>query len=424
MEETVAPTESNRTLSQEEQAAALLERAYRLFQEGETATALTLARESLRLRDNAPAHSLLAQIYASQGEREQAIRAYECVLDLDPDSLTDRLQRDALRAEAAAPSPVVPHIILAGRSHTTGNLPRALAFAGVGILLALVGSALALQMHGHAPEIARAASALPPAASQGTAVPDHSASAPSRPGKEAAARPAAPSQAQPTQNASVASLYPPAFYPPFYVYPPSAAPAPAPSRHVLRETHAIAPASIRLASARHPSSGNGSGEDRILLSAAGDDKDHITFHIHEANSQGGSKESSASGRSGDEGYRASIRSAPSGADSGADAPSLGEIHSQMAFANSLKLKGDFAGAIKVYTQALNAAGDNADANAGIYEQLGLCFESRGDKMSAITNFQKAIDAFNRMIQAGHKVEEARAGLRACNTGIRACNTDG
>src|SRR5579884_23409 len=419
LEEALADSaEAVRPLSEEEQAA-LLERAYRLFREGELDTASTLCKESLRLRESAPAYSLLGQSYASQGQREQAIQAYERVLQLDPDSISDRVQLDALRAQEAAP--VTPHIIFSGRRPSSGNLPRVLALACIGILLLLVGSALALQMRAHTPDNGRRDAVVPAPISQ--FVPGASAygSVSSLASKETASQSAAATHSQPAQNTSSAPAY--SLYPPIYVYQAPAPRTPPPSRGILRETHAISSAPVRLPSFRQAAPGKGRGEeDRILLPDHTDDKDHIFIQVHAANPDGSQKQASAGGTGENSGYRASVRASQSGASE--DAPSEGEVHSQMAIANSLKMKGDYAGAIKVYTQALGAAGDNADASASIYEQLGLCFESRGDKTSAVTNFQKAIDAFNHMIQAGHKVEEARAGIRACNTGIKACNSDG
>lgn len=86
---------------QDEQVRALLERAFAAFEAGETTDARLACQSALALRgESSAAHSLLGLIYEREGKIEEAIRQFEQVLALNPDSDADRAHLERLQARA------------------------------------------------------------------------------------------------------------------------------------------------------------------------------------------------------------------------------------------------------------------------------------------------------------------------------------
>ncbi|HLK55138.1 MAG TPA: tetratricopeptide repeat protein, partial [Chthonomonadaceae bacterium] len=153
----------DRALPEEEQVAALLERAYRARKGGDTTEAIRLCEEALHLRhESTSAHSLLGQLYEQTGDRERAIREYERVLRLNPGSIADRVKLDELRGESLAlqskKSP--PHIVLVDRDQVSdrGN-SRAWMGLAAGVILMMFAGILYLEMRPH--DTARTGSLTP-----------------------------------------------------------------------------------------------------------------------------------------------------------------------------------------------------------------------------------------------------------------------
>jgi hypothetical protein len=77
--------------AQDTQVQALLEQAFLAFEAGQLADARLACQSVLALRgESSAAHSLLGLIYEKEGRRADAIREFEIVLQLNPDSDADR----------------------------------------------------------------------------------------------------------------------------------------------------------------------------------------------------------------------------------------------------------------------------------------------------------------------------------------------
>ena len=136
--------EFNRSLPDNDQVGALMERAYALRLAGDFAGASALCEQALKLHpDSASAHSLLGQIYEQQGDTAKAIGEYETVLAHNPASIADRVKLDQLRDGDPKPAKV-PQVVV---THPTPNSPpNIFAMIGVGAALILVGAIAANQM--------------------------------------------------------------------------------------------------------------------------------------------------------------------------------------------------------------------------------------------------------------------------------------
>lgn len=116
----------------EQKVRALLEAAFRAYEQGNLEEAIAQCREAVKLQPaNAAAHSLLGLLYERRGEREAAIREYETALHLNPDSEADRISLARLRGE--------PLPLPRWRVPFPDWVP-AMAGMAVGVLAFLVGS--------------------------------------------------------------------------------------------------------------------------------------------------------------------------------------------------------------------------------------------------------------------------------------------
>ncbi len=81
----------------EQRAQRLLEEAFRLSEESRILAAIQACQQALTINPNSvSAHSLLATLYERQGDRDAAIREYEQVLTLSPESTVERRRLNEL----------------------------------------------------------------------------------------------------------------------------------------------------------------------------------------------------------------------------------------------------------------------------------------------------------------------------------------
>ncbi len=473
----IAEAAFDAALPEAEQLDALLERAYRLRREHNLEGAVALCEEALRLRPGSTsAHSLLGQLYALSGQQGAAVREYERVLELNPGSIADRMKLDELRDETAqAPTAPRPRIVLAERDKGTRRgynssanrfLPvsrGAAMVAAAGAFVAL-GGWIGVKMHARDERFAARPLSAPRSSQSRENVNENRANGPvavSLPdtmnSMRGAGTTATASDAQTAQGALSVAQTPPAaadnraqadspflpnLYPPFaYAAPPAtrtvyvqAASAPsgetAPSaRHGILAASVSPPRlSTRAASNNAVSAARDSGDGRVRLA---DDNDNLTEsdrnHYVVRVSQAGGKEKE-SGEPTAPKARPQARNYPppmirlsdpvsAGGDNGGAAS--GEASGLIALASDRKLKGDYGGAISIYQRALNSAGDRAGY---VRQQIAYCFQQKGDRNSAITNYQRAIGEYEKLTN-GRQAESARIGIRACEQGIKRCSAE-
>jgi tetratricopeptide (TPR) repeat protein len=94
----------NHTHVQDATVQSLLEQAFAAFEAGQIADARMACESALSLRgESSAAHSLLGLIYEKQGRRADAIREFQVVLQLNPDSAADRAHLDRLQNGPSRP---------------------------------------------------------------------------------------------------------------------------------------------------------------------------------------------------------------------------------------------------------------------------------------------------------------------------------
>ncbi|HZO89817.1 MAG TPA: tetratricopeptide repeat protein [Chthonomonadaceae bacterium] len=421
-----------RALPEDEQVSALLERAYRARSGGDMAAAIALCEEALRLRpESTSAHSLLARLFEQSGLREDAIRELEAVLRLNPGSIADRVKLDELR-DGRAPARhqiVSPNVaLLDSRRGPIG--PHWSAMVGVAALAIALGGLYALLGRSHPTVVRISPAPVVPAANAnpavGVAQSDGKNDTSSKP-------PAAAEKAEANAPNSLAYYFPPPYY---------ASPLLAPTRvsgRAQRETaEAPRPAlGIRHLAAIHANpvsrpTGASRGGAHILLPGEGgaDDSQPYIIRVTDEGSKGrGGTDAAATGpakgSSAKEGENnpppvIKISQGPAGNDGGATRPVSGESHSLMAMAADLKLKGNYNAAIDAYRRALPTAGDDSGL---IYQQIAVCYQQKGDKHSAIANYQSAINEYQKLIDGGRRTDRARDGIRVCERGIKLCGSE-
>jgi tetratricopeptide (TPR) repeat protein len=124
-------------LTPEERARRLLEQAFRLSEEGRVLAAIEACQEAAALNPSSTsAHSLLGTLYERQGDRDNAIRAYEQVLALSPGSTAERRRLNELMGVPAAREGIEVSPRTARLAVTGGFVVVALVLVGA-ILLTL-----------------------------------------------------------------------------------------------------------------------------------------------------------------------------------------------------------------------------------------------------------------------------------------------
>jgi tetratricopeptide (TPR) repeat protein len=130
------PTSSpSRAVAPEQRAQRLLEEAFRQAEQGRTLAAIQTCQQAIAINPNSTsAHSLLGTLYERQGDREKAIREYEQVLGLSPDSTVERRRLNELMGvpaarEGVSVSPRVARLVV------TGAFAVVIVVVGVAVLL-------------------------------------------------------------------------------------------------------------------------------------------------------------------------------------------------------------------------------------------------------------------------------------------------
>jgi tetratricopeptide (TPR) repeat protein len=433
----------DRARPEDEQVSALLERAYRLRAEGDAAGAIALCEEALSLKaDSTSAHSLLGQLYAQEGERDRAVLAYERVLQLNPGSIADRVKLDELRSETETGDRVSgqrPRIVFTEQKFTPENARNGLAMAGLAVALMVAGGALALKLRPQPDGSSPSSSGMQHAAAgkfgpQGN--PGQTNTETIHPG--AVGQTGNVAQATPSQAGSGA-----AFNSPFGMGWPGGSQGT--SSNVAQSRQSDPPAQITPANlspsrpgpalpplnvknppkSGSPSGGNGnrvvlSNDDGVTDDGSGNYVIKVDARNSGANSGGnGSKPENGIGGG-------TIRVGPGPEDNNAKPnPNIGdpprsEASSAIAMGNDLKAKGDYNRAIQAYKRALPGAGDEL---AKVHELIARCFQEKGDRASAIDNYQTAISEWQKLISANRQVELARSSIRVCENGIKICRSE-
>ena len=446
-----------RALPDDEQAGALLERAYRLRKENNLEGAIALCQEILRLPgDSTSAHSLLGQLYEQQGDRDAAIREYERVLHLNPGSIADRVKLDELRGQdgnenvPGSTRKAHPRVVMADPQTIPGLGYARFTSAGVAAALLVLGGLVALQFRPHsaASNSAVADSTLnrtmvgngKPDASQaattGTANNGAGASAlvtgttgstpadkstgttgsvpgPAAPNNTRANTPGAnpiASSAPSTANANT-----PASAQPTIVYKYVQVPAPpASNAGSVSRLPGIKPPKF---AANNSNSGN-NGSGRVVLNGDPDvteNNDKITVKVN-PNDVGG-KKNDGSGE-GNGFSRIILDKTSSGAVKTAPAPGPGttiEARSFVALGDEKKRQRDYKGAIDAFTKAIASAGDQMGY---VLQQRALCFQQLNELASAKSDYERAINEYRKL--EARDPETARNGVRACEKGIKLC----
>lgn len=102
-----AAASADAALSPEQRAQRLLEEAFRLSEQGRILAAIQTCQQAILLTPQSTStHSLLGTLYERQGDREKAIREYEQVLTLSPESTVERRRLNELMGVPTAREPV------------------------------------------------------------------------------------------------------------------------------------------------------------------------------------------------------------------------------------------------------------------------------------------------------------------------------
>jgi tetratricopeptide (TPR) repeat protein len=403
----------DRALPEDEQINALLERAYRARKAGDTAHAIVLCQEALQLRpDSTTAHSLLGQLYESIGEHDLAIRAYERVLQLNPGSIADRVKLDELRggdlpALRGAPA---PHIVLT-QDRPRQSVNQLMGGIALAIILLLVGASVGLAWRVHSALTGGTNSATTNGTrttSTGPAGQNNTISNNVRDGASPANATADKQNLASTQApVTTASAYNPFPWnmPPTIIYqqepirtiqtqPPSSA------------DHGTGLAPVRMSNAKPGNSGNGGG--RVFLQEEQSDGATTVIPVGPQDTQ------KAAGPG-----RIDVYVNPKGSATPDRGQAAGyDARSHIAAGDDYKSTQEWDKAIQAYSLALPTAGDEV---ASVYQQIALCYQRKGDKTSAITNYHTSIKEFQKLIDAGKQVELAQEGINTCEKAIKACN---
>lgn len=465
----------DRALPDEEQTAALLERAYRLRRAGDLDAAIALCEESLRLReDSTSAHSLLGQLHEEKGDAAGAIHEYERVLALNPGSIADRVKLDELRAREEA--------IASGTSGASGaDMARKpplrvrlgdhqaapgfdysrFTSAGVAIVLVGLGSLLALQFHPRSqntPVLPAAApsgpnsannmaASLPSAPALNAQTAQNAAGVPNAvngtiiPGKNTASMSTSVGPASPAQTTSpTSSTLPASPSGPTIVY----TRGPVETRYITVPARTaplnIAPTSTltRLPgkSGRGSRASAGAAEaDRVVLDPdVTENGGKITVQVGDSDmpdKTSTAKSNDASGRTSGRGSlgrgansdarvpgeieHIEMEKAHTGTARAASNPSSVEARSLVAMGEDKKHNKDYRGAVEAFGRALGSAGDQSGY---IYQQRALCYQYLNDASSARADYTHAIDEYRKL--ESRDPETARNGIRACQSGIKTC----
>lgn len=442
----ISEEQFNSTLPQNEQVGALMERAYSLRVGGDLIGASTLCEQALKLSpDSASAHSLLGQIYEQQGETAKAIREFEMVLEHNPASIADRVKLDQLRSGDTIPLKS-PQVVV---THPLPNtLPNMFAMIGVGAALILVGAVAANQFRpgnppANEPNRQSTQSGIPNASptnpNHGTTLPQTGSSQSVLPGMSGAAStggtPNPQSASSPfisSAQMSAANNQPPQSRTQLS-YPIVNTNNPGTNALPVNTAQVSLPSEVTHRDSK-PVPRNGTGGSRTRLNdeeggvLQGEDGSYKIVVDASGNKSGGSSgtRTASTGNTSNkkEGSVVNIQMAKSPGNNPNPAETLsgtsGEARTAISVGKDLKLRGDYNRAILSFRKALASAGDETGF---VYQEIGKCYQDKGDKDSAIVNYERAISELQKLVDAGRGADNARAALRACQTGIKVCKSE-
>jgi tetratricopeptide (TPR) repeat protein len=420
----------DRALPEEEQLNALLERAYRARKAGDNAQAIALCQEALQLRpDSTTSHSLLGQIYESIGERDMAIRAYERVVQLNPGSIADRVKLDELRGDdLPAMRGAAPHIVFTrSRGQQGGN--QLLGAAALAAVLMLIGAGIAAGVsqvwRSHAAPSAPSVSAegAGKSAQRGADASTGAQTANGAIGSGNASTQAGVLSAANDKSASTTpAAVPPYGYSPYpWSLPPTIIYTPSPARMVQPSAPINNERTANLAAVRMPGPRAGGG-GRVVLAPdeQADDKGTINIQVGPKDTQ---KEPQKNGQKAADVApfnpgKIVVTPSPPGTVADNSQSASFDARSYIATGNDYKVNGEYDKAISAYSHALGNAGDD---RGSVYQMIAHCYQQKGDKTSAITNYRNAISEYHKLIDAGKQVETAQEGVNTCEKAIKACN---
>ena len=422
------PTVQVETIDPAVRARDLMLSAFRLREAGDLDGALDAARQVAALQpDNVSAHALLSTLHEHKGDIDAAIAEREKVLELAPDSDTDREKLELLRKGVRQAAPL--HIISPkpiGKSVLFEKRPSPAAVAIVAFLLvAIVGSASVLWYNrgGQKPAPARLAQAPAPSASQPIAPAPSAFTAP----PATVAQPA--DRQQMPQGGAPGPVQQPSYEQPY-----------AQRRRAsggfagMEDNRDVPPAPVTI-----PNNGGLERDTRAGQQPA--EPDASAFHLPDRTPGAGSVNPNAnvvpqppSSPPRDPGHIEIILAPdptsaartgskpPAGGSNGgsrssaASEPSL-DSRARRAIAQEYQMKGDYARAANEYKRALEGAGDDAGL---IHQKIALCYQRLDQRESAIAHYNDAIRAFQQLKAAGRNVDLAEEGIRASQAGIANC----
>ncbi len=348
----------------EQRAQRLLEEAFRLSEESRILAAIQACQQALTINPNSvSAHSLLATLYERQGDRDAAIREYEQVLTLSPESTVERRRLNELMGVPTAGAGV-------RISPRTARL--ALTGAAIVVAVVLVGAIIFYSQGGRTgtqkgPRRISVASA--PRGSEGAAAPQEVVPPPGSAwtlGRRSSAPP--PSLARQRRTFSGART------------------TASPSRQQYGQW--VAPGTYLLPTTNTPAYGSGTRPRRTApsppISGA------VPFH------------------------GVPVVSTPRlGPPQGMARLQARATHQR---ARDYYFSGDYQRSIRAYQNYLS---QHVEAGPQPREELAWVYVEAGSKQQAINQYRTALNQYQRDLQRGHNVEAARHGIRTCQAAIKA-----
>lgn len=363
-------------------AQDLIEEAFREFERENLGEAILLGEAAVAVDPaNASAFSLLGTIYEKRGQVAEAIRCFERVVELNPDSEADRERLEAVRLQSMAMTTSVAKIS-AARSFLEKNSSFILVAVATAIVVFLIMLPIVL-LRGR--DEGRA-STSPEQAARAT-------------GMEARPIAPPPSQAGPTGSGTTAA--------PIWTTPQGAQPATTSGAYGAGTTPYATSGLPPVLSAEPWETGGaqpGAAGERTVEAqeqpgpagrVARQESPSITLTFHEAGLTGG-------GVSG-------------GTPDGTGRQETGGPLDLWALGNRARTyqgSGMYRDAIDSYSRIMDAAPSGRAA-----QQLAICYQRVGDQQKAREAFSAAIRLFNEDVSAGRNTEEAQQGIRSCEAGL-------
>ena len=347
----------------EQRAQRLLEEAFRLSEESRILGAVQACQQALTINPNSvSAHSLLGTLYERQGDRDAAIREYEQVLTLSPESTVERRRLNELM-----------------------GVPT----AGVGVRISVRTARLALT-----------SAALVVAVVLVVAILFYTQQGPSKPGRPRAPRAAleAPGRGSAAAQAQVVPA-------PGRTWTLGRLPSPAPMPRVRPARGAMgAGAGAR---PRQDQFGQWVAPGTYLLPNPG---------LPPAYAGGGQRARVAPAPVvGAIPYQGTpvVGTPPIGPPQGMSRARARTSHQR---ARDYYFAGDYNRSIEAYQTYL---AQNPQAGAGTREELAWVYVEAGGRSQATQEYRGALKDYQADLQRGHNVEAARHGIRTCEAAINA-----